>query len=295
MAISLALLALAGCAALGGGAEPEPNFAPRKENVFAVTASNKLISFNAGQPQKILTSKSLTGFAAGEEVAGIDFRVAKGVLFALGKQGKNGRLYTIDTQTGKATQVGSGTFALALEGDEFGLDFNPTVDRIRLVSNTGSNARIHPDTGAIVDGNPNEAGVQADARLAYAQGDSNFGKAPAIMAAGYTYNKENEKITTNFAIDGARDALVMQGSKEGALPIVSPNTGQLTTVGSIGAGASARVSFDIYDVTNAAFGAFTRVGAKSSRWFMVDLTSGKGTFYGTIGGGEMVTGIAIEP
>jgi hypothetical protein len=38
----------------------------------------------------------------------------------------------------------------------FGFDFNPT-DRIRLVSNTGQNLRLHPDLGTVVaiDGNLN--------------------------------------------------------------------------------------------------------------------------------------------
>lgn len=274
---------------------PEPSFAPRKEMMFAVTASNQLISFNAGQPQKILSKKPLSGLGANEEIAGIDYRVAKGVLFALGKIGTEGRLYTIDTATGKATQVGNGAFGIALEGDEFGFDFNPTVDRIRLVSNTGLNARIHPDTGAIVDSNPTAPGIQTDGRLAYANGDVNADKTPSIMAAGYTYNKKDEKITTNFAIDGKLDVLVRQGSVEGTTPVVSPNTGQLYTVGKIGAGAAVRVSFDISDVSNAAFGAFTAAGEKRSRLYLIDLATGAGTFYGTIGSGEVIRGMAIEP
>lgn len=284
-------LGLAGCAST----PEEPLLAPRKENIVAVTASNQLITFNAGQPAKILSKKSVTGLQPGEEIAGIDYRVAKGVLYALGKTGTVGRLYTIDVASGKATLVGSGPFAVALDGDEFGFDFNPTVDRIRLVSNTGLNARLHPDTGAAVDANPNVEGLQTDGKLAFAATDANAAKAAAVMAAGYTYNKQNDKITTNYAVDGKLDLLVMQGTKEGTTPPVSPNTGQLFTVGKIGVGESARVSFDIADVNNAAFGAFTAAGGKSSRFYLISLETGAGTFQGTIGGGEPVKGIAIEP
>lgn len=286
-----AALLLAGCAST----PEEPLLAPRKENIVAVTASNQLITFNAGQPAKILSKKAVTGLQPGEEIAGIDYRVAKGVLYALGKTGTVGRLYTVDVASGKATMVGSGPFAVALDGDEFGFDFNPTVDRIRLVSNTGLNARLHPDTGAAVDANPNVDGLQTDGKLAFAATDANAGKAPAVMAAGYTYNKQNDKITTNYAVDGKLDLLVMQGSKEGTTPPVSPNTGQLFTVGKIGAGESVRVSFDIADVNNAAFGAFTKAGGKASRFYVISLDNGAGTFQGTIGGGEAVKGIAIEP
>ena len=234
-----ALLIPAGCATVSN--EPaEPDNAPRKEIFYAVTASNQLISFNAGQPQKILSKKPLSGLQAGEEIVGIDYRVAKGVLFALGRSAGDGRLYTIDTGSGKATQVGSGVLAVKPEGDEFGFDFNPTVDRIRVVSNTGQNMRLHPDTGAVVDSNANEPGIQTDGKLVYAAGDVNAGKSPAVVAAGYTYNKVNKKITTNYAIDAATESLVTQGTKEGTTPAVSPNTGQLFTVGKLGTGAFAR-------------------------------------------------------
>lgn len=287
-----------GCASISN--EPaEPVNPPRKEIFYAVTASNQLIAFNAGQPQKILSKKPLTGLQGGEEILGVDYRVAKGVLFALGRSAAGSaaeaRLYTIDTGSGKATQVGSGTLAVKLQGDEFGFDFNPTVDRIRVAGNSGQNMRLHPDTGAVVDSNPNEAGIQIDGKLAYAANDANAGKVPSVVAAGYTYNKVNDKITTNYAIDAATESLVTQGTKEGVTPAVSPNTGQLFTVGKLGTGAFARAAFDIADTTGAAFIALTQANGKSSRFYMVNLDTGAATFMGTIGGGEPVRGMSFEP
>jgi hypothetical protein len=89
--------------------------------------------------------------------------------------------------------------------------------------------------------------------LGYADGDPNASKTPQIVAAGYTYNKENEKLTTNFAIDAAAGALVRQGSVEGEQPVVSPNTGKLRTVGSLGVAGITDAHFDIADLNNAAF------------------------------------------
>lgn len=287
----LGVALLAGCASI----PEEPPQSPRKENIYAVTDSNKLINFNAGVPGKILSSKAISGLQPGEEIAGIDYRVAKGVLYALGKTGTAGRVYTLDVATGKATLVGSGPFAIPLDAEEFGFDFNPTVDRIRLVHNRGLNARLHPDTGAAVDSNANEPGLQTDGPLAFAKSDVYAGKTPSVMAAGYTYNKQNDKITTNFAVDGKLDLLLTQGTREGSVPAVSPNTGQLFTVGKIGAGEAVRVSFDISDVSNAAYGAFTSAAGKPSRWYAIDLATGKGTFLGTIAAGEGIRGVAIEP
>jgi hypothetical protein len=286
--LALALVATAMLAACA--TEPtEPVGPPAKEMIFAVSTANQLIQFNAGQPQKTLSARPLTGLAAGETLLGIDYRVAKGQLYGLGA---SGQLYRIDTRTGAASAIGTPS-ALPKEGaTEWGVDFNPTVDRIRVVNDAGYNLRLHPDTGAIVDSDPNQPGVQLDGRLAYDATDVNAGKAPGIVAAGYTYNKDNDKITTNYAIDGRLGVLVHQGSKEGVQPAVSPNTGRLYTVGSLGIGPFDKATLDISDVSNAAYAAVSAGG--KSVWYRVDLASGKATRIGTVAGGPVV-GAAIEP
>lgn len=285
---ALALLtaaALAGCAGL-----PEEPVGPlAKETIDAVTTGNQLVRFNAGQPQKLLSSRPLTGLLPGETLLGIDYRVAKGQLFGLGA---SGQLYRIDTRTAAASPVGTPN-ALPKDGvTDWGFDFNPTVDRIRVVNDAGYNLRLHPDTGAIVDGNPNEPGVQLDGRLAYDAADVNAGKTPGVVAAGYTYNKDNDKITTNYALDGRQGVLVHQGSKEGVQPVVSPNTGRLYTVGSLGIGAFQRATLDISDLSNTAYSAVTAGG--TSTWYRIDLTTGRATRIGTVAGAALV-GAAIEP
>lgn len=271
-----------------GGATPG---APTKEVVLAVTASNQLLQFQAGRPEALLSRKALVGLQAGERLLGIDFRVARGVLYGLGS---SGRLYTIDPASGAVTAVG-GPIPLPLSGDEIGFDFNPTVDRIRVVTNAGQNLRLHPDTGAVVDSNPAAEGLQVDGFLSYVAGDVAEGKAARIVAAAYTYNKDNDKITTNYALDGGQGSLVVQGSVEGSTPVVSPNTGRLSTVGRLGTGPFQRASFDIADVSNAAYAAITAVAGGPAKWYRIDLKTGAATPIGVIGGGEVVMGIAIEP
>ena len=284
-ALALALTALlAACAT-----EPmEPLGPPAKEMIYAVTAANQLVQFNAGQPQKTLSTKALTGLAAGDTLLGIDYRVAKGQLFGLGA---SGQLYRIDTKTGAASAVGTPN-GLPVGATEWGFDFNPTVDRIRVVNDAGFNMRLHPDTGAIVDADPNLPGLQMDGRLVFDAADGGASKAAAVVAAGYTYNKDNEKITTNYALDGRQGVLVHQGSKEGVQPMVSPNTGKLFTVGSLGIGPFERATLDISDVSNAAYSAVTTAG--KSVWYRIDLSTGKATRIGTVAGGPVV-GAAIEP
>lgn len=281
---ALTLVSLAACTTM------VPEGAARAEKAVAVTASNKLIKFNAGQPGRILSTTSISGLQAGETLLGIDYRVSKDQLYALGS---SGRLYTINEDTAVATVVGM-PFAVKLEGTQFGFDFNPTVDRIRVVSNTGQNLRLHPDTGAVVDGNATLDGVQTDGKLTYAAGDANFGKSPIAVGAAYSYNKADTKITTNFALDAATGALVTQGSREGVMPAVSPNTGQFFTVGAIGMPFTT-ASFDIQALSDVAFAALNSDGNPVSRWVTIDLKTGAARSLGTVGGGERVVGIALEP
>ena len=288
-----AVAGLALLAACGTSAPPlaEPPPTPRKETVHAVTAGGELITFQAGQPQQLLKRQPLRGLAAGDTLVGIDYRVARGVLYALSAEG---RLYTLDAKTARLTPVGSGApLALPLAGPRFGFDFNPAADRIRIVGERGQNLRLHPDTGALVDADPTREGVQPDGELHYAPGDANAGRAPQLLAAGYTYNKNDDKLTTNFALDGALGLLVMQGSREGALPVVSPNTGRLTTIGPLGTGPLQDAAFDIADLDNSALAAL-RIGGRT-RLYGVDLVRGRATLLGTIGSGEALNGMAIEP
>lgn len=260
--------ALSGCALLSSDG------APRKETLIAATEANELIRFNAGQPGRVLSRTALSGLQPGEALVGIDYRVARGILYGVGS---SGRVYTIDPKGGRATAVGQ-PIGARLEGTRFGVDFNPTVDRMRVVSDSGLNLRLHPDTGAL---------VQADGRLAYAPGDARAGRVPLVMAIAYTYNKTNEKITTNFAIDCAHGALATIGTREGATPAVSPNSGQLLSVGALGTGPCTNASFDIADADNAA------LAAVDNRLYVLNLDTGAASLLGALP--EPVRGIAIEP
>ena len=286
----LALVATLGACAvpsLGPSPAPQPQ---RREVAVAVTTSNQLIRFNAAYPDRLLSRRPLSGLQPGERVLGMDFRAKNDTLYALGS---SGRLYTVDLDTGVATAVGA-PLAVALQGEDFGVDFNPTVDRIRVVSDSGQNLRLHPDTGAVVDAQPDQPGLQTDGTLMFAAGDRHETRKPRVAAAAYSYNKADPKITTNYAIDATTGALVTQGSREGTQPMVSPNTGRLATVGALDAGPFSDASFDIHVLTDEAFAALTAAGARSSRWVQVDLQTGRARLVGVIGGGEAVRAIAFE-
>ena len=287
--IASSALMLAAC---GSGPKTEPVGPAAKEEIVAVSVSNHLLRFNAGQPQQVRERKPLQGLRSNERIVGVDFRVARGELFALAS---SGQLYKIDVAQARAMPVGSPAVLPSAGATEWAFDFNPTVDRIRVANNAGFNLRLHPDTGAIVDADPARDGVQFDGRLVYDAKDTNDGETPRIVGAAYSYNKQNDKITTNYALDGELGTLVHQGTKEGATPSVSPNTGRLYTVGRLGIGSFAHATFDISDVSPAAYAGVHNNGDKATRWYRINLATGKAGFIGTVGGGEPLVGAAIEP
>ncbi|WP_421656797.1 DUF4394 domain-containing protein [Leptothermofonsia sp. ETS-13] len=235
------------------GKIPDPTTAQfvglTKDNSLAFLNDNKLSN---------ATTVDVTGLQYGETLLGIDFRPNTGQLFGLGS---SDRLYTIDVMTGKATQVGSGTFAIPLNGTKFGVDFNPIVDRIRVVSDAGQNLRLNPDTGAVVDGNLMMDGIQPDGNL--------NGATRSIVATAYTNNFTGTTTTTQYSIDADKDQLFIQAP---------PNNGTQTLVGSLGVDFRARAGFDIAfrNGTNVAF------ATSNSSFYSVDLNSGSASLLGTI-------------
>ena len=272
-----AVAVMAGCAGV-----PEAQGPLRKETLHVLTQKMELLTLNAGQPGKVLQRTAVTGLPPGETLVGMDYRIAKGVLFTLSSAG---RLYTLDVPSGALKPVGSGA-GVALQGSSFGVDFNPVADRVRVVSNTGNNLRLHPDTGAL---------AATDPALAYAPGDVQAGQMPEVVAAGYTYNKKDDKLTTNYAIDRRSGTLLTQGSVEGMQPVVSPNTGQLRTVGPLGTGPLLDAAMDIADVTGAAFTAVRTANQATTKLYTIDLSSGKATLIGTVADGAAIVGLAVEP
>src|SRR5262249_32718158 len=161
---------------------------------------------------------------------------ATGQLFALGS---SGQLYTLSPLTAIATKVGS---PVMLTGTTYGVDFNPVPDRLRVVATNGQNLRLNPNDGTL-------AGT--DTNIAFAMGDANQGKTPSITAVAYNNNFAGTPSTTLFGIDSGLDLLVTQGSPGGAP--VSPNTGQLFTVGPLGVDVSDVAGFNVSDLSGIAY------------------------------------------
>lgn len=231
--------------------------------LFGLTDNNRLVAFNPDQPTQAI-DLNVTGLAAGETLKGIDFRPATKQLYGFSSSSK---LYTIDLKTGAATAIGS-ALNPALTGTAAGFDFNPVVDRLRLVSDTDDNLRLEPTGGTL-------AGT--DTKLAYAATDPRVGTNPNVTAAAYTNNFAGTATTTLYGIDTTLDTLVRQGDLNGS-PI-SPNTGSLFTVGALGVDFAAGAGFDILtDSSNTN----TAYAISGTTLYSINLTTGGATSLGGV-------------
>jgi hypothetical protein len=252
----------------------------RAEEIVALTSSGSLIRFDSTSPSTIISTVSLSGLSASDSLATIDFRPGTGELYGIGIQS---RVYKINPNTGVVALIGT-TFSPTLSGTSFSANFNPVVDRIRVVSNTGQNIRINPRTG-LVSG--------TDTSLAYAVGDVAFGVTPRIAAAAYNQNSSGTTTSTIFGFDSTANTLVRMGSVNGSP--TSPNSGNLFTIGSVGIDITDTLGFDISGVSANGYVAATLAGGSTSTLYSVNLTSGALTSVGVIGGSSTVLSLAITP
>lgn len=246
--------------------------------IIGVDANSRLLSFDSASPGAV-TVVTVTGLGAGETLEAVDFRPATGQLYGLGIVDligtDEGRIYTINPATGAATQVGAAPFSTTLtDNSDWGFDFNPAVDRIRLVNDGDQSLRINPDTGALAGTDtaltPNTA---------------------SLIGAAYDRNFAGTPQTTLFGIDFATDSLVRIGGVNG---VPSPNGGVVTQVGPLGVDVNNfRAGFDIESRTGTAYAAL-RSASGANQLFTVNLTTGAATLIGTIGTGtELFHGITV--
>ncbi|MGI9031204.1 MAG: DUF4394 domain-containing protein [Ilumatobacteraceae bacterium] len=217
-----------GCAPEGGGNQRNDCATrdARGDNlaVVGLTADGKLVCFRDDRPNRTDEIGAVTGLAGDTSLIGIDYRPATNVLYGVGNAGG---VYTIDAGTAGATKVAQ--LNVALQGTLFGVDFNPTVDRLRIISDTGQNLRADVTTGATLVDTPLNI-----------PGTTPVNPATGVMGAAYTNNDADPNTgTTLFDIDtGAnRDQTVIQSPA---------NSGQLAATGKLLVDATGAVGFDIY-------------------------------------------------
>ena len=100
------------------------------------------------------TTPNTLALEPGEVIQDIDYRNSEGVLYALTTLSGKGYIIRIDPSSGVilrvSTLVTEGTttqIALSDTGTSYTIDFNPVVDRLRVIGSNGSNLRVDVSTG----------------------------------------------------------------------------------------------------------------------------------------------------
>lgn len=231
-------------------------------NFTALTNTNSIVKYNARNLKSPISTTAISGLASGERILSIDYRPATGQLYALGS---SSRLYFINEETGLATALGAGPFTPAINGTTANIDFNPTVDRVRLVTPTGQNLRLHPELGTV----------------AATDGSINGGTNPTIGAVAYTNSVAGASSTQLYDIDFAQDKLYLQNP---------PNDGKLEEVGSLTVDFSGIGGFDISPDNSTALA--VTFNNNESKLYTINLTTGKAENIGVFG--LPVIGIAFK-
>ena len=260
------------CAVVAGLSAPA-----HAQLVQTVVNGNTLVTFNANSPGTIVSSVAITGLDPLTRIGGIDYRPATPrILFAISNVGQ---LYTINTRTGVATKVGTPP-APTIGG--IGFDFNPTVDRLRIVTQTRQDLRANPDTGAL---------AATDGTLTYAATDPLANAIVNVAGAAYTNSFAGATSTTLYVIDTRGGLAPAQLATQGNAT-VSPNSGTLFSVGSTGVSTIGNVGFDI-DRTGTALATFTNPTTRVTSLYSVNLTTGAATLIGVLSGNTIYEGLAI--
>jgi len=244
--------------------------------VVGLTSDQRLLCFEEDDPDDARTIGRVTGLTGDTRLVGIDYRPATGALYGLGNAGG---VYTVNDSTAAATkrsQVGT-----ALSGTNFGVDFNPVVDRLRIISDTAQNLRVDVDSGV----------TNVDGPLTYpATPTTPATTATGVTGAGYTNNDSDANTaTTLYDIDSVLDQVVVQSPA---------NSGMLAATGKLTVDASSQVGFDVYStVRNGSTVdvqalAALQVGGRS-RLYGVTLFTGKAQGQGAFSSSNQVIGLAI--
>jgi Domain of unknown function (DUF4394) len=250
--------------------------------LVAVTPGNNLFFFDSASPATT-GPVALTGLGPSQTVRGIDARPQTGELHAVAAPtgfaaNQVAFSYVIPRDSAFALPAGQSA-ALAGWGDvPAGWDFNPVVDRARLVNTNDENARINPFNGSL-------AGNDTDITPA---------ATTTLIGAAYDRNVDGATATTLFAIDRNDSELVRIGGVDGT---PSPNGGVATSVGPLGVplNPASDAGFDVAS-DGTAFAALTAAADNLTRLYAINLTTGAATPIGLIGNGTVeIRSLAVVP
>lgn len=238
-------------------------------------AGERLAAFRTDRPGEARAVGRFTGLRLDQRIVSIDVRPSSGALYALGDAGG---VYVVDPRSAALDLTARVT--VPLQGRAT-IDFNPTVDLLRIVTTTGQNIRQDVDSMLL--------GTTVDGDLTYGEG-----AATGIAGVAYTGNDADAATGTQlYDVDTANDRLAQQvPANDGTLSVIGP-LGRKVPQG-VGLDVASRLDRSGRTVANTAY--LTVPGGKGtpSRLFTVELTAGDATAASRFPRGLRITDVAVR-
>jgi hypothetical protein len=242
-----------------------------QQTVYAIgNGGASLLRFESDDPANVTVVGNFGG--AGQFLDAIDFRPATGQLY--GYLDSADAFFTVNLATAELTLASVGPSGAPTNTFQLGLDFNPTIDRARLVTDSDQNIVFNPVAGT--------AGAFTD--LFYGPGDPNFDADPNIIENGYTNNVVGSGTTQQYAIDYGLDLLVT----------LANNSGVLGTVGPLGVDTDIYTGFDVFTAAGGVNTAYALLG-DTPGFYSINLSTGAATLIGNLGFTSQVYSLAVVP
>lgn len=122
---------------------------------YGLGPANELYFYYSGPPVTLFSSTVITGLRDGERIIAIDIRPSTGHLYGVSDSSNIYWIRTtlaMDSHTpiAQAFLVSTEPLKPALEGTMVGFDFESKPERIRIVTDTGQNLTVDPNTGLVI-------------------------------------------------------------------------------------------------------------------------------------------------
>jgi len=250
----------------------------QQRTAYALTSTGRILGFDTADPTDINSEVTVRGLATDESLVQLDYRPATGTFYCITSQF---RVCTVDPTTGSVTLVSQTAFAEDLANPV--IDFNPRVDRLRVISSE-QNLRVNPNDGSL---------AATDTPVAYDNDDVNDNRTPQLAAIAYDRNENGESATTLFGLDVTTRSLVRIGSRNGSP--AAPDTGRLFTLGQLPVSFTVNSGFDIEPEGDTAYAALSGSGS-GSVLYRIDLDDGSADRVDVIDeGNQTVISLTVGP
>ncbi len=234
---------------------------------YGVDEEQNLVEFQRNSSEDIRSSKPITGLPMGEKLVGIDFRPKTGDLYGVGT---DSNIYRVNPRTAIAIAESGSSFSPNLNGNRFGVDFNPVPDRLRITSDDEQNLRCDVDANTCIN----------DGAINRGSDD------PNVVGSAYTnssFSFVQPGATVLYAADSDRDAIYTQDP---------PNNGTLVDEEPVDFNMRSRLGFDIAGTNNVGY--VTTATSSKTELFRVDVQDGDSKELGRVGDDLTLIGLAAE-